>query len=175
MQLQTMLDMGYRAIHRARLQIMYGGEGGARFPWQSQSAFDGGEGGGEHDELAGGLAFPPGLLWYDNPDRVLRYNWEYYEPGIGLASGNIEGTFMVARHYVATLSPGSQIFTITHNFSKLFPAITIYQRNILNRWYVYDPLQNGGSIEQDLISAGFDMLIDMGANVDYGAVAVLVG
>lgn len=169
-------SMNFRRLKRVLLEIMFQGEGEREFPWELDP-----EGGDTVAPEDGPLEFPAGNIWFDDPSKTIRFTYQPYtvaEPGLPTdPNGNLT-TFYVARKVVVSMASGSQTYRIEHDLPQFFPVVQVYMTNVVNTWFLYDPLQNGGSVEQDIDTfggLGGDIVIDMGATTTYNAVAVLVG
>lgn len=151
--LQNVLDLAYNQLKRVVLQTMYGGEGGAEFPWQQQSPSE------PADELAAGLGFPGGCLWFDNPRRTIRFTAAPY-----IAGGGDPLTWYGTRHVVASFSAESTL-VVEHNLHVIWPVVQVVREfaGVTTEWHVYDLFGAGGDIQHidnDTISVDFGATID---------------
>jgi len=156
MKLENVLDMCYNAVNRVRLQYMYGGEGPAEFPWE----FD--------DELADGLAFPGGCIWFDGPRRTPRFNAAPFVP----LAGDPECFFVARRVEIPVSTPGATPVLFTHNFGN-WPIVQCVKTivGITTQYVVFDVDAAGGSIKHNTFDT---FTVDFGAAAFNGSV-IMVG
>lgn len=147
MRLQNVLDLAFNAIDRFRLQIMYGGEVLPEVPWMDTDPDTG-------QSYAGSpLVIPPGLVWYDNSVRTIRFLAEQLDTLDSLTPD----TFFVARRVqafvdVAAFTP----VTVTHGLGQR-PLVQAMQALGGDEHLVYDIEGNGGQTlhESDFMSTTF--------------------